>query len=180
MPRISTELNKRSRKLLRPRELPTWWSLFSGALVAIVVAYTLWNLIADRGSVAAPVRETTTTNVVVETIPVDGAGGVTSTAPGTTPIATQPTTSVVGDLIEVPTYAGTNVSVPRGAVLAAEAFAKGAQGVVIDSTLRSVDTSTWLFDVRVDIDGAGPVAPGAVIVQVDLAAGGMYSASRAG
>jgi hypothetical protein len=180
MPRISSELNKRSRKFLKPRELPTWWSLFSGALVAIIVAYTLWNLIADRGSVAAPLREITTTNVVIETIPVDGAGGVTSSAPGGTPIATQPVTSVAADLVEVPTYAGSNVSVPRGAVLAAEAFAKGAQGVVIDRTLRSVDTSSWLFDVRVDIDGAGPVAPGAVIVKVDTAASGTYTASRAG
>jgi hypothetical protein len=86
----------------------------------------------------------------------------------------------VGDLVEVPTYAGSSVSVPRGALSAAEAFAKGAQGVVIDRTLRSVDANMWLFDVRVDLDGGGPVAPGAVIVQVEVAAGGTYAASRVG
>jgi hypothetical protein len=180
MPRISSELNKRSRKLLRPRELPTWWNLFSGALIAVVLAYMLWNLIADRGGVAAPVTAPDTTSVVVQTIPIDGTASPSSSVPGVTSVVTQPVTSTPGDLVDVPTYAGSSVSVPRGAVLAAEAFAKGAQGVVIDRTLRSVDTGVWLFDVRVDLDGAGPVAPGMVIVQVEGAVGGTYAASRAG
>ena len=165
MPRISSELNKRSRKFLRPRELPTWWNLFSGALIAVVLAYMLWNLIADRGGVAAPVTAPDTTSVVVQTIPTDGTASPSSSVPGVTPVVTQPVTNTPGDLVDVPTYAGSSVSVPRGAVLAAEAF---------------VDTGVWLFDVRVDLDGAGAVAPGVVIVQVDVAVGGTYAASRAG
>ena len=180
MPRISSELNKRSRKFLKPRELPTWWTLFSGALIVIVIAYTFWNLIADRGSVAAPVTAPSTTSAAVQTIPVGSTTDVTTAVPGTTTAVTTTATVVTGELVEVPTYAGSNVSVPRGALNAAEAFARGSTGVVIDRTLRSTDTNMWLFDVRVDLDGNGPVAPGAVIVQVDVAAGGTYTASRAG
>lgn len=183
MPRIQEELNKRSRKLLKPRELPTWWGGFAGILIGVVVLYAAWNLISGSGGVPAdPVVPPGTTRPIA-TNPTSPTSSQMSTSPaGTTETSSAPSnppsTVAPSDTVEVSTYSMTKVSVPRGAYEAAVAVAVGATGKVEDVKLRTQDGSGLILDVTVDPDGSGPVQAGVVAVRVEDSSG-TWSARRA-
>lgn len=171
MPRITAELNKRSRKALRPKETPTWWPLFSKVVGVLIIAVMAWNLMTGSGGVPAQPSPVSVSVAPVQTNPMTSSATVPQTVvvPQSTAPVVSPTAAPADGVVDLPTYNGTTQSVRAEAVVTAENFAKGVSGVVIGRTLRALDASGYFIDVQIDPDGAGPGVVTVVQVRVVLA-----------
>lgn len=172
MPRITEELNKRSRKVLRPQETPTWWPLFSKVVGVLIIAVMAWNLMTGGGGVPATPGAVTVSIAPAQTNPMTSSltTPVTFGAPesSTSPAVTSAPSPLDG-VVDLPTYNGTTQAVRADAVSTAENFAKGVGGVVTGRTLRALDASGYFIDIQIDPDGAGPGVVAVVQVRVVLA-----------
>jgi hypothetical protein len=171
MPRITAELNKRSRKALRPKETPTWWALFSKVVGGLIIAVMAWNLMTGSGGVPAKPSSVSVSVAPVQTNPMTSSAAVPPTVvvPQSTAPVVSPTAAPADGVVDLPTYNGTTQSVKVEAVTTAENFAKGVGGVVTGRTLRALDASGYFIDVQVDPDGAGPAVVVVMQVRVVLA-----------
>lgn len=172
MPRITAELNKRGRKVLRPKETPTWWPLFSKVVGVLVIVVIAWNLMTGSGGVPASPSAVSVSVAPAQTNPMTSSptAPVTVVVPESSAVPGVTSTPPPADgVVDLPTYNGTTQSVKTEAVVTAENFAKGVSGVVTGRTLRALDASGYFIDVQIDPDGAGPGVVTVVQVRVVLA-----------
>lgn len=170
MPRIQQELNRRGRKLLRPKELPTWWSGFAGVLVVVVVLYASWNLIeGETQGVTVTVPASATQPIATIEIETSAPGvSVVTTTPAST---SSPTSIYTGALVEIATYGSSSAKIPQGALEAALANAKGPSGVVVESKLVDAGATSFIIDVTVDPDGGGVAVAAVARVKIEVVDG---------